>query len=283
MGFLGLFEKAGSGPELVTTEGINFRLETMFKQARQWICIISPYIRLGMRLRDLLEEKKAAGVTITVVHREYFAEYRLPTAVFRRQNLHAKCFLTEQAALLGSMNLYDYSQTNNDELGLYFTQQDCPDLYEQLTTEARRLCRDLPERRPERHFSLFGRSTAETDIPLQKGQVCNDRQKRAVFPFVNERIYGINELRDGNVVLCLRSSGPYHNEERRGILYYQGQNTGEGPQRLIYGNRTLYTCYENRKRRIFLFRDNAYDGEYVFAAQPFQKDGRWFFPLRPKG
>lgn len=35
MGFLGLFEKAGSGPELVTTAGINFRLETMCKQARQ--------------------------------------------------------------------------------------------------------------------------------------------------------------------------------------------------------------------------------------------------------
>lgn len=80
-------------------------------------------------------------------------------------------------------------------------------------------------------FQPFGPGgAAETDIPLQKGQVCNDRQKRAVFPFVHNRIYDINELRDGNnVVLSLRSSGPYHNEERRGILYYQGQNTGEGP------------------------------------------------------
>lgn len=282
MAFLGLFAKAPQGPELVTAEGINFRLETMFKQAREWICIISPYIRMGMRLRELLEEKKAAGVTITVVHREYFAEHQLPTAVFRRQNLHAKCFLTEQAALLGSMNLYDYSQTHNDELGLYFTREDCPDLYRQLDDEARRLCRDVPER-PAPSFSLFGRSTAGADIPLEKGQFCNDRQKRAVFPFKNERIFGINELKDGNMVLCCRTSGPYQNEERRGILYYQGQNTGDGPQRLIYGNRALYDCYENPKRRIFLFRDNVYAGEYVFAAQPFHKDGRWFFPLRPRG
>ena len=35
-----------------------------------------------------------------------------------RKNLHAKCYLNEKEALLTSMNLYEYSQEHNDEMGI---------------------------------------------------------------------------------------------------------------------------------------------------------------------
>ena len=35
------------------------------------------------------------------------------------QQLHAKCYVNERAAIITSMNLYDFSQVNNNEMGIY--------------------------------------------------------------------------------------------------------------------------------------------------------------------
>ena len=34
------------------------------------------------------------------------------------QDLHAKCYMNEEEALVTSMNLYEYSQVNNYEMGI---------------------------------------------------------------------------------------------------------------------------------------------------------------------
>ena len=39
------------------------------------------------------------------------------------------------------MNLYTYSQENNDEMGIYVTKKEDPDLYEEISNEAQRLLR----------------------------------------------------------------------------------------------------------------------------------------------
>ncbi len=43
----------------------------------------------------------------------------MPPAIILSQNLHAKCYLNEKAAIITSMNLYDFSQVNNNEMGVY--------------------------------------------------------------------------------------------------------------------------------------------------------------------
>ena len=45
-------------PTLVTTAGIGFYLERMFEEAEERIFIVSPYIKMNMRIRSLLLEKK---------------------------------------------------------------------------------------------------------------------------------------------------------------------------------------------------------------------------------
>lgn len=35
------------------------------------------------------------------------------------KNLHAKCYLNEAACIIGSLNLYDFSQVNNNEMGVW--------------------------------------------------------------------------------------------------------------------------------------------------------------------
>ena len=40
-----------------------------------------------------------------------------------RRNLHAKCYLNENEALLTSMNLYEFSEKNNDEMGVLVSEE----------------------------------------------------------------------------------------------------------------------------------------------------------------
>ena len=56
-------------------------------------------------------------------------------------NLHAKCYLNENQALLTSMNLYKYSQENNEEMGILVSREKDRKLYEEIHEEAMRLKR----------------------------------------------------------------------------------------------------------------------------------------------
>ena len=57
------------------------------------------------------------------------------------QNLHAKCYLSENEAIITSMNLYEYSQINNNEMGIYIDKTEDEPLYTDVYAEAMRLVR----------------------------------------------------------------------------------------------------------------------------------------------
>lgn len=56
--FHSLLSKKHAEPECLTAQGIAARLERMFSEAASYIIIVSPYIKLNLRLRDILGEKK---------------------------------------------------------------------------------------------------------------------------------------------------------------------------------------------------------------------------------
>jgi len=57
------------------------------------------------------------------------------------QNLHAKCYLSENEVIITSMNLYEFSQINNNEMGVYIVKAEDEQLYDEVLTEAMRLVR----------------------------------------------------------------------------------------------------------------------------------------------
>lgn len=262
-------------PCFVTTQGISYYLETMFKEAQEWILIVSPYIKINARLRELIQERRKAGIKITVVYREEFSDASLASYIYCRKNLHAKCYLTESSALMGSMNLYDFSQVNNDEMGFYVSKNSCPSMYDEIQKEAFRLCKNYPEKEQTHTPTPF--------LKLQKGQAYTSDDMKKLFAFANSVPAGIRLTTNGNVVLCWNTkSNKYTNFEKNGILYYQGQNTGGDEQQLIFGNKTLHDCYTQATGIIFLFKDGTFCGEQTICEPPFQKEGKWYFPLREK-
>ncbi len=56
-----------------------------------------------------------------------------------RKNLHAKCYLNENEALLTSMNLHEFSQQNNDEMGILVSRKRDRELYDKIHEDAMRI------------------------------------------------------------------------------------------------------------------------------------------------
>lgn len=111
--------------KFITTQGINHFLYELIKNANKYITLITPYARLNTRLKELLKNKKQQGVKITFICRvsdlknqEKSILSECSGQIKNKNNLHAKCYISENEAIISSLNLYEYSQVNNDEMGI---------------------------------------------------------------------------------------------------------------------------------------------------------------------
>ncbi len=133
----------------LNTSATNFYLEELIKQAQERLIIISPYLRFNERIKELLEDKDRMKIDVRLVYgKSELAPQEinwLRSLEFVRtsfcQNLHAKCYISELGAIITSMNLYDFSQVNNNEMGVYMERESEPDLYGDTYEEAQRLIR----------------------------------------------------------------------------------------------------------------------------------------------
>ena len=139
--------------EFLTTTGISFRLEEIIKTANERLVIISPFIRINPRIKDLLEDRNLLKIDIRVVYgknelrpeENNWLESMTSIRTSFCKNLHAKCYLNEKEALLTSMNLYEFSQSNNDEMGILVSKKDDERLYNEILKESMRLVRTSEE------------------------------------------------------------------------------------------------------------------------------------------
>lgn len=279
--FNGFFGSDKSGIQFLTTKAIGYYLEKMLEEAAERIVIVSPYIKMSLRVWDILTEKRKAGIEITIIHRENFANKSVAGKIYKRRNLHAKCFLTEKAAIIGSMNLYDYSQINNDEMAIYVENDGRQKIFQEIEKEIIRLSKDYSgEAEGAASFKTIFQKPKDVGLVIGRKYSWDDLAR--YFSFEGERRGGIHQTEKGNMVLFSFSKSSCANKREGNILYYMGQNTGTKEQELWYGNKSLYTCYETGQGRIFLFEDNIFMGEYEFAKEPFKEGGKWFFPLKRK-
>jgi phosphatidylserine/phosphatidylglycerophosphate/cardiolipin synthase-like enzyme len=143
--------------EFLDTTAISYHLEKLLKTAQRRLVLISPYLKLRPRIRQLIEDAARVGVKVQIVYgkKERCDEVdRLRTVngveVTFCKNVHAKCYLNEESGIVTSLNLYDFSQANNQEMGILFCKSSEPELYQSVCQEALRIVRisgdDLAER-----------------------------------------------------------------------------------------------------------------------------------------
>ena len=136
-------------PRFLVTSGVSYHLEELIKNATERLVIISPYLRVNERIKELLEDKDRMKIDVRVVYgkndlqpaESKWLESMTSVRTSFCKNLHAKCYLNEKQALLTSMNLYEFSQQNNNEMGILVSQEEDADLYKDIREEAQRILR----------------------------------------------------------------------------------------------------------------------------------------------
>lgn len=135
--------------KFLDTTGVSYHLQQLINQSQDTLILISPYLKINERLRQSLDDKDRMKIDIRVVYGKnelqpdqinWLKSLKSVRTSFC-ENLHAKCYLNESEAIVTSMNLYEFSQVNNQEMGIYVTKADDPQLYDEIYNEARRLIR----------------------------------------------------------------------------------------------------------------------------------------------
>lgn len=135
--------------KFLNTSATNYFLEELIKSAQDRLVIISPFLKFNERMKELLEDKNRLKIDVRVVFGKSELQPQeikwLRSLEFVRtsfcQNLHAKCYLNEHSAIITSMNLYEFSQVNNNEMGVYIERNFELELYKDTYEEAQRLIR----------------------------------------------------------------------------------------------------------------------------------------------
>lgn len=126
--------------EFLTTTGVSHYFEQMIDKAEKWLVFVSPFWKTNPVLRQQLGHKFEKGFPTWLIHGKsemntgedkWWKQFPCVHMGFL-ENLHAKCYLSEQEAIVTSMNLYDFSQQNNNEMGIVLRKKDDKDLYEQV-------------------------------------------------------------------------------------------------------------------------------------------------------
>ncbi len=135
--------------KFLNTSAVTYHLEELIKNSNERLVLISPFLRFNDRIRELLEDRDRFKIDIRIVYgkNELQPEENnwLKSLAFVRtsfcKNLHAKCYLNESRAIITSMNLYEFSQVNNNEMGVLIERDSDSTLYQETYTEAQRVIR----------------------------------------------------------------------------------------------------------------------------------------------
>lgn len=159
--------------KFLTTTGTNYHLEELIKGASDRLILISPFLKLNDRMKELLADKNRLKIDVRIVYgkselQPHEIEWLRGQTYIRTsfcKNLHAKCYMNEEMCIITSLNLYEFSQVNNNEMGILIQRNEDAQLYKDAYEEAQRIIRISEEVRIslERVSSESEASVTDTD------------------------------------------------------------------------------------------------------------------------
>jgi hypothetical protein len=123
-------------------------LTNIITNADKELCIISPYLKIPLQTKNYLKSTDKKNIPITIVYRTDSSLHEDDLRFFNElknldlrycDNLHAKCYINEKEGLITSMNLHEYSQISNWEMGIKFSKQSDLEIYIDVIKEIKNL------------------------------------------------------------------------------------------------------------------------------------------------
>ncbi|WP_395063218.1 phospholipase D family protein [Flavobacterium sp.] len=163
--------------EFLTTSGVSYQVESIIKEAKKKLVLISPFVQISKVLIERLHNASEKGVQIILIYGKDelkpFEKEQLNSIenlkLYFYQNLHAKCYFNEKTMVITSMNLYEFSEKHNREMGVLIKKND-----------------DL---------AMFKDVIEETSSIIKSSKLVKSNvQTGSIFPLKEEEIKLINEF-----------------------------------------------------------------------------------------
>jgi phosphatidylserine/phosphatidylglycerophosphate/cardiolipin synthase-like enzyme len=133
--------------KFLNTSGVTFYLEELIKRTKDKLILVSPYLQFNDRIKEHIQNLNIQKKDIRIVYRENklhpdennWLANQIGVRTSICKTLHAKCYINDNEAIITSMNLYEFSQLNNNEMGIHITKEGDPELYKDTFEEVQRL------------------------------------------------------------------------------------------------------------------------------------------------
>ncbi|WP_417238769.1 phospholipase D-like domain-containing protein [Bizionia sp.] len=110
----------------LNTPKLNYWIPKLIEESEEELILIVPYIRTSENIINALNKADAHGVEITLIYRENKLSDQEKNKLLslkninllHHPNIHCKCYYNGDLLIIGSMNLYEYSEKNNREMGV---------------------------------------------------------------------------------------------------------------------------------------------------------------------
>lgn len=129
--------------EFLTTSGTSYNIENIIIEAKSKLVLVSPYLQISKTLYERLKDASNKNVAIKIIYgkddlkpneRNSLAELQ-NVELFFFQNLHAKCYFNENKMVITSMNMYEFSEKTNREMGVLINRNTDKELFEKAVNE----------------------------------------------------------------------------------------------------------------------------------------------------
>lgn len=167
--------------KFLDTTGVSYHLQQLINKSNERLILISPYLKINEKIKQSLEDKNRMKIDIRVVYgknelqpeeNNWLKSMSSIRSSFCK-DLHAKCYLNESEAIITSMNLYEFSQVNNNEMGIYVVKETDQALYHEIYEEVKRLIRISDEiivsveKAPAKSVQIVNETKAEHVAPAK--------------------------------------------------------------------------------------------------------------------
>lgn len=182
--------------EFLTTKAIAFHIEEIIKTAKEHICIITPYLKLSNTFYERLYEASGKGLDIDFVYGKTELTKHdkelinsLNINIYFKENLHAKCYMNEESALVTSMNLHSFSEGNNREFGILINRKTDKKAYLGCIDEMKSvLATSFIERLIEPEIHIEEKEYGDIDFLFEWAKYLKKNYKDTKFEIINDKI-----------------------------------------------------------------------------------------------
>ena len=112
--------------KFLTTHNVASEIDNIIRNAHSWLVLVSPYLKLSPIFLERLQDVGSNNIPITIIfgknelkqeELQAIGTIKNLTLLFY-ENMHAKCYCNQDSVVITSMNMHEFSEKNNREMGV---------------------------------------------------------------------------------------------------------------------------------------------------------------------